>query len=149
MILILDKPLSSKEILTLNSYCSVYKIEVKDDYEKKIKSLPIVDLYVVEIQRCGWFGRSYGLRWLETNYDCKMEKVYYRRTKMISKKNLSRLNCHVIKSLPTTAGSKQDFLDRLKHDAMPHTEGGLFFCLKYIGNKIIKLKNCIGFVAVV
>ena len=138
MILIIDKSLSSSQVKLLNQHLSVYTVDVKDDNEKKIKHLPVVDLYIVDITRTKCFGRSYGLRFLETNSDSKMERIYYRRTSIIKKKNLPRMNAKIIKSLPTTADNKQDLLDRLNINSLPHTQGGAMFCLKWIIQRVFK-----------
>ena len=147
MILIIDKELSKRKLDILNEYASVYTIDVKEDHHKFIKSLPSVDIYIVNISRCKFMGRSYGIRWLEINQDCKMEKVYYRRTKMINKKNLDRLKCKVIKSFPSTVVSKDDLIKKLNIEAFPHTRGGIGFCLGYLANKITMRTCCVALCA--
>lgn len=138
MILIIDKELKTNQLDLLNKFCSVYEIDVKYDYEKKIKDLPQVDIYVVNISRCECFGRSYGIRFLETNYDTKLPKIYYRKTGIIKKYNLERLNSKIIKSFPNIAGDQQDLLNRLNHNSLPHTNTGVSFCLKWVWGRICK-----------
>ena len=144
MILILDKELSRRKLNILNEYASVYTIDVKEDHHKFIESLPSVDIYIVNISRCKFMGRSYGIRWLEINQDCKMDKVYYRRTKMINKKNLERLNCKVIKSFPSTVVDKDDLIKKLNIESYPYVKTSASYCCSYILGRINMKICCLG-----
>jgi len=150
LVLIIDKPLKATESKLLDSHCSTYELN-HDDVNSWLIDLPKVDIFIVNINDLQLFERSYGMCWLETNMKGILEKkidlVYYRNTTCIAKKNLPQLKAYVIKTFPSSASSKEDLYERLKHDALPYVRNSCSFCCACCCSRISMgscLKGCLG-----